>query len=62
MAYRKGNRVRELTKRVGSPGRIGTVIDIRDDGAIEVRWDDGHTVVLWNPSLTPVKAEESAKT
>jgi hypothetical protein len=60
VSYRKGSRVRELTKKVGSQGRIGTVVDVRDDGAVEVRWDDGHTVVLWTPSLTTVK--ESTKT
>jgi len=53
--HRKGSRVRELTKKVGARGRSGTVIDIHDDGAIEVKWDDGHTTTLRGAQLLPVK-------
>lgn len=60
MPYRKGSRVRELTKKVGAHGRAGTVIDIRDDGAIEVRWDDGHVSVLRGAQLVPEKKAASA--
>lgn len=41
MRLRNGMRVRELSKRVGVPGRRGTVEAVKGT-SVEVRWDDGH--------------------
>ncbi len=60
MPHRKGSRVRELTKKVGAHGRAGTIIDIRDDGSIEVEWDDGHTSTLRGAQLVAEKKAKSA--
>lgn len=51
---RKGTRVTQITKKVGQPGKLGKVVDIRGHD-VEVRWDDGHTAVVEKHSLQPAK-------
>lgn len=52
VSFRKGQHVKELTKKVGQPPREGTVLNVRGD-AIEVRWDDGHMSILSGGVLVP---------
>ena len=57
MSFRKGQYVRELTKKVGQAPREGTVLNVRGD-AIEVRWSDGHMSTLSGGVLVPVKKQK----
>lgn len=50
----RGQRVAELTKKVGQIPRTGKIEAIRGK-TVEVRWDDGHTSVVSSISLTPSK-------
>ena len=59
MPHRKGERIRELTKRVGAPARVGTIIAVRD-GALDVRWDDGHTTTLRGAQVVRVRKKANA--
>jgi hypothetical protein len=57
---KKGERVKELTKKTGQRPRVGMIIDIRSD-SVEVRWDDGHVSSVTGALLRPVtKPEEPA--
>jgi hypothetical protein len=57
---KKGERVEELTKKMGQRPRVGLIIDIRRD-SVEVRWDDGHVSSVTGALLRPVtKPEEPA--
>jgi hypothetical protein len=53
MRLRKGNRVRELAKRVGQTPRQGRVVDVRG-ATVEVLWDDGHRSSVTGDYLFPV--------
>ncbi|MDH5422361.1 MAG: DUF971 domain-containing protein [Acidimicrobiia bacterium] len=57
---RKGQRVTELTKKVGQRPRTGVVLDVHDD-TVEVRWDNGHVSSLTGALLRPVQKESAAK-
>lgn len=59
MQYRKGMRVKELTKRVGQVPRMGRVRAVHGH-SIEVEWDDGHVSSVAGAYLFPVK-EKSAE-
>lgn len=48
----KGQRVTELTKKIGQHPRTGLVIDVRGD-TVEIRWDDGHVSSLTGALLRP---------
>lgn len=51
---RQGQRVEELTKKVGQVPRTGTVKQVEGD-KIVVQWDDGHeSVVFGSQGLAPV--------
>jgi hypothetical protein len=52
MILKKGQRVEELTKKMGQRPRAGVVIDLRDD-TVEVRWDDGRVSALTGALLRP---------
>ncbi len=52
MDLRKGSRVTQITKKVGRPGKLGRVVDVRGHD-VEVRWDDGHTAIVEKHSLKP---------
>ncbi len=54
MLLKKGQRVEELTKKMGQRPREGVVIDLRDD-IVDVRWDDGHISSLTGALLRPSK-------
>jgi hypothetical protein len=54
MSVRKGQRVKELTKKVGQVSREGVVLEVHGD-TVEVRWDDGHTSTLSGGVLVPAK-------
>ena len=54
---KQGQRVTEMTRKVGQVGRIGTVTALHDKTA-EVKWEDGHTSVISRISLTPVKKDK----
>lgn len=56
---RKGQRVRELTKKVGQRSRAGVVIKAYDH-TVEVRWDDGHVSSLTGALLQPIPTKEEA--
>ena len=58
MSFRKGQHVRELTKKVGQAPREGTVLNVRKD-AVEVRWSDGHLSTLSGGVLVPIKKRGS---
>ena len=58
--FRKGQRVTELTKKVGQRPRSGVVSDVRDD-TIEVRWDNGHVSSLTGALLRPAPKESATK-
>jgi hypothetical protein len=60
MAIKTGMRVRELTKRIGSRGRSGTVLAVRD-GTIDVRWDDGHESSVSGACLVEEKKTKELK-
>lgn len=49
---KKGQKVVELTKKVGQHGRIGKV-EATHGQSIEVRWSDGHLSIVSPASLTP---------
>lgn len=50
---KQGQRVEELTKKVGQVPRSGTVKKIEGDKVV-VKWDDGHeSVVFGEQGLTP---------
>jgi hypothetical protein len=54
MQYRKGMRVKELTKRVGQVPRMGRVRGTHGH-SVEVEWDDGHVSSVTGSYLFPVK-------
>ena len=58
--FHKGQRVRELTKKVGQVSRAGKITDIRGE-FFEVKWDDGHTSLLTGAVLVPDKDGQAAK-
>ena len=49
---KKGERVIELTKKVGQAGRTGIVEALHEESA-EVRWDDGHLSIVSRAALAP---------
>jgi hypothetical protein len=53
MRLRKGNRVRELAKKVGQVPREGKVVAVRG-ATVEVLWDDGHRSSVTGDYLFPV--------
>jgi hypothetical protein len=57
MQYRKGMRVKELTKRVGQVPRMGRVVAVRGR-SVEVEWDDGHVSSVTGSYLFPAKAPQ----
>lgn len=57
---RKGQRVTELTKKVGQRARTGVVSDVHDD-TVEVRWDNGHVSSLTGAFLRPAPNEAAPK-
>lgn len=57
MRYRKGMRVKELSKRVGMPQRTGTVVAVRGP-TVEVQWDDGHRSSITGGYLFPERARQ----
>ncbi len=58
MQLRKGMRVRELSKRVGQPGRTGKVLSVHG-ATVEVRWDDGHRSSVTGSYLFPESRKRS---
>jgi len=58
---RKGQRVTELTKKVGQRPRAGEVLAVRDD-TVEVRWDNGHVSSLTGALLRPEQKDSADKT
>ena len=54
MKLHKGDRVQELTKKVGQVPRRGTVRAVTGP-SVEVRWDDGHTSSLADGYLFPIR-------
>lgn len=58
--FRKGQRVRELTKKVGQTSRTGKITDIRGE-FFEVLWDDGHTGLLTGAVLVPETHDADTK-
>ncbi|MGH8874006.1 MAG: hypothetical protein ACRDVM_01965 [Acidimicrobiia bacterium] len=57
--FRKGQRIKELTKKVGQVPRTGVVLDIREE-AVEVEWDDGRVTSLSGAYLVPDKSSKKA--
>lgn len=49
---KNGQRVTEMTRKVGQVGRVGTVITIHGK-SVEVKWEDGHTSVISRVALRP---------
>lgn len=54
---KKGERVEELTKKIGQRPRVGVIIDISGDW-VEVQWDDGHMSSVTGALLRPVTKPE----
>ena len=54
MKLHKGDRVQELTKKVGQIPRRGTVRAVSRT-SIEVMWDDGHVSSLAGGYLFPIR-------
>lgn len=59
MRLRKGNRVRELAKKVGQTPRQGRIVDVRG-ATVEVLWDDGHRSSVSGDYLFPIHREHSS--
>jgi hypothetical protein len=49
---KKGEKVIELTKKVGQHSRTGVIEALHDESA-EVRWDDGHVSIVSRSALAP---------
>ena len=47
---KKGDKVIELTKKVGQHSRTGVVAETHGE-SVEVKWDDGHTSITSRTSL-----------
>jgi hypothetical protein len=57
---KKGEKVIELTKKVGQHSRTGVVEAARGE-SVEVRWDDGHLSIVSRTALAPItKANEAS--
>jgi len=56
VVFQKGQKVHELTKKVGQTGRIGKVIATHGE-SVEVKWEDGHTSIVSRISLAPEEKE-----
>jgi Domain of unknown function (DUF1918) len=56
MTLHKGQRVRTLTKNVGSTPRRGVLVAVHGT-TLEVRWDDGHTSILSDGTVVPERAK-----
>lgn len=51
---RKGMKIERLTKRVGQVAATGRVVELRDQGRVEIKWDDGHTSVTSRGGVVPL--------
>ena len=47
---KKGDKVIELTRKVGQPSRTG-IVEATHGESVEVRWDDGHLSITSRTSL-----------
>jgi hypothetical protein len=52
---RKGQKVQELTKKIGQAPRTGVVLRV-DAETVEVRWDDGRVTSVTGAYLRPVRS------
>ncbi len=57
MQFRQGQKVEEMTKKVGQVPRAGTVEAVHGE-SVEVRWEDGHVSIVSRISLVPLKKDK----
>ncbi|NQV05232.1 hypothetical protein HQ535_01665 [bacterium] len=54
MRLHSGDRVQELTKRVGQIPRRGKILSLHGS-SVEIEWDDGHVSSLAGGYLIPIR-------
>lgn len=57
VVFSKGQKVHEMTKKVGQAGRIGKVKATHGE-SVEVEWEDGHTSIVSRISLAPEEKQQ----
>lgn len=57
VVFSKGQKVHELTKKVGQTGRVGKVKATHGE-SVEVEWEDGHTSIVSRISLAPEEKQQ----